>query len=80
MPLVGIVALPLLIVATPLFVFLLRCRENARPGDLPASASPQTSSALHELEDHDITNQYTAIGAVKPGRLPPLAADRRCCC
>jgi hypothetical protein len=65
-PLVGIVALPLLIVGTPLFVFLLRRHEERDPELCPRPVATDLE-ALHELEDHDITNQYTAIGAVKPG-------------
>jgi hypothetical protein len=65
-PLVGIVALPLLIVGTPLFVYLLRRHEERDPEVCPRPVAADLE-ALHELEDHDITNQYTAIGAVKPG-------------
>jgi len=65
-PLVGIVARPLLIVATPLFVFLLRRHEERDPEVCPRPVAADLE-ALHELEDRDITNQYTAIGAVKPG-------------
>jgi len=65
-PLVGIVAMPLLIVGAPLFVFLLRTREERDPEVCPRPRAADLE-ALQELEDHDITNQYTAIGAVKPG-------------
>jgi len=65
-PLVGIVALPLLVVAAPLFAVLLRTREARDPEVCPRPPSADLD-ALLELEDRDITNQYTAIGAVKPG-------------
>jgi hypothetical protein len=65
-PLVGIVALPLLIVGAPLFVLLLRTREEHDPEVCPRPRAADLE-ALQELEDRDITNQYTAIGAVKPG-------------
>jgi len=65
-PLVGIVALPLLVVAAPLFGVLLRTREARDPELCPRPPSADLD-ALLELEDRDITNQYTAIGAVKPG-------------
>ncbi|HEX7437009.1 MAG TPA: hypothetical protein VF308_09885 [Caldimonas sp.] len=65
-PLIGILALPLLIVGAPLFVFLLRRREESDP-ELCPRPRPADLEALQELEDREITNQYTAIGAVKPG-------------
>jgi hypothetical protein len=65
-PLVGIVALPFLIVGAPLFVYLLRTREERDPEFCPRPLAADLE-ALQELEDRDITNQYTAIGAVKPG-------------
>ena len=52
--------------------------RDARPRDLPA-ARPRAriQRAGAQLEDHDITNQYTRASAtVKPGLLPALAADR----
>jgi len=65
-PLLGIVALPLLIVGAPVFVILLRAREERDPELCPRPDAADLE-ALLELEDRDITNQYTAIGAVKPG-------------
>jgi hypothetical protein len=65
-PLIGILALPLLIVGAPLFVFLLRRREESDPELCPRPRAADLE-ALQELEDREITNQYTAIGAVKPG-------------
>jgi hypothetical protein len=65
-PLVGVVVLPLLIVGAPLFVILLRTREERDPEICPRPLAADLE-ALQELEDHDITNQYTALGAVKPG-------------
>ena len=65
-PLAGLVALPFLIVLAPLFVYLLRSRETSDPEICPR---PRTVSVqeLQQLEDHDVTNQFTALGAVKPG-------------
>lgn len=65
-PLVGIVALPFLIVGAPLFVYLLRTREERDPEICPRPITADLE-VLQELEDRDITNQYTALGAVKPG-------------
>jgi hypothetical protein len=65
-PLIGLAALPLLIVLLPLLIYQLRSREASDPEICPR---PQTDalSALQELEDRDVTNQYTALGAVKLG-------------
>jgi len=65
-PLVGIAALPLLVVGAPFFVWLLRSHEERDPELCPRPRAAELE-ALQELEDRDITNQYTAIGAVKPG-------------
>jgi len=65
-PLLGVIALPLLIVGAPFFVVVLRTREKRDPEVCPRPRAADLE-ALQELEDRDITNQYTAIGAVKPG-------------
>ena len=65
-PLIGLVALPLLIVLLPLLIYRLRTHETRDPVICPR---PRTEAlhALQELEDRDVTNQYTAFGLVKPG-------------
>lgn len=65
-PLVGLLALPILIVLSPLLIYLLRTRETTDPEICPR---PQAKALgeLQVLEDIDVSNQYTAIGAVKPG-------------
>lgn len=65
-PLVGLLFLPLLIVLSPLLIYLLRTRETTDPEICPR---PQAKALgeLQVLEDIDVSNQYTAIGAVKPG-------------
>jgi hypothetical protein len=65
-PLVGLILLPFLIVLLPFLLFILRTKENTDAEICP----PPDRTALLEmqnLEDHDVTNQYTAIGSVKPG-------------
>ena len=65
-PLAGFVLTPLLIVLAPLSIYLLRTKEENDPEICP----PMDHAALLELqvlEDYDVTNQYTAIGSVKPG-------------
>jgi hypothetical protein len=58
-PVVGLILLPFLI-------FILRRKEESDPEICP----PPDHAALVEMqriEDYDVTNQYTAIGSVKPG-------------
>jgi hypothetical protein len=65
-PLAGLIVLPLLIVLSPLLIFTLRAKEDSDAEICP----PQDRAVLLELqhlEDHDVSNQYTAFGSVKPG-------------
>ena len=66
-PLAGIAALPLLLAAAPFFIVALRRRETS---DAEICPRPRLEAvrALQDLEDHDVTNPFTALGAVKPGR------------
>ena len=65
-PLVGLIVLPFLIVLSPFLIFTLRTKENS-----DAEICPPPDRAvlleLQHLEDHDVSNQYTAIGSLKPG-------------
>jgi hypothetical protein len=65
-PLVGLIALPFLIVLSPFLICTLRTKENS-----DAEICPPPDRAvlleLQHLEDHDVSNQYTAIGSLKPG-------------
>ena len=65
-PLVVFAALPLLIVLLPLLIYLLRTRELNDPEFCPR---PRTEALqeMRQLEDRDVTNQFTALGPVKPG-------------
>lgn len=54
-------------VALLLFAAVLRRHETRDPELCPRPAAADLR-ALQELEDRDVTNQYTALGAVKPGR------------
>ncbi len=65
-PLIGLALLPLLVVLLPLIIWLLRRAEKSDPEYCPRpNASAVT--ALQRLEDHDLTNSFTAVGPVKPG-------------
>ena len=66
-PLVGLLALPLFIVLLPLLVYQLRRRETTDP-DTGARPQPEAVQRLQALEDFDVTNQFSVIGRVKPGR------------
>jgi hypothetical protein len=65
-PLIIILLTPLLLLYLPVFVFQLRRRERSDPVIAPR---PEASHAakLAELEDHDVTNQFSAFGSLKPG-------------
>jgi hypothetical protein len=65
-PLLGLLALPLLIILAPLLAWQLRTRETSDPEICPRPRAADLQ-ALQELEDRDSSNQYTALGAVKPG-------------
>jgi hypothetical protein len=65
-PLAGLVALPILLVLSPLLLIILRTKERTDP----ENSTPPEAAALLEmqvLEDHDLSNQYTAFGSLKPG-------------
>jgi hypothetical protein len=64
--LISLLALPFLIVLSPLLIFQLRRREKQDPEICPRPESAALVE-LQNLEDHDVTNQYTAFGSAKPG-------------
>ena len=59
-------ASPLLLVAAPFYIFALRRREKSDPVVCP-SADQKHSENLSSFEDHDVTNQFSAMGSLKPG-------------
>jgi hypothetical protein len=65
-PLLLLVLSPLLLLYLPFFAFQLRSREKA---DL--EIAPRIEACYEEklatLEDYDVTNQFTAMGSLKPG-------------
>jgi hypothetical protein len=65
-PLVGLLVLPLILVALPVLIYQLRRRETNDPEICPHPAQ-KALAELRRLEDRDLTNQFTAIGPVKPG-------------
>jgi hypothetical protein len=65
-PLLLLLATPLLIVLGLVAVVQLRRLERSDPEICPRS-DPAASAELSRLEDHDVTNQFTAMGSLKPG-------------
>ena len=65
-PLIGLVLLPLWIVLAPIVLVMLRAHEKSDPEFCPR---PERAAVLQmqQLEDHDLTNSFTALGPVKPG-------------
>jgi hypothetical protein len=66
-PVVLLALAPFLIVAAPVLAFQLRRREKSDPRFAPHPGHEH----LHlkeTLEDHDVSNQFTVFGDLKPGR------------
>ena len=66
-PLLLLLVSPLLLLYLPFFLMQLRRREKADP-EIAPRVNPAHASQLAVLEDHDVTNQFTAVGTLKPGR------------
>jgi hypothetical protein len=66
MPLLVLLVSPLLILFSPFYIFALRRLEKTDPEVCP-TVDQQHSENLSRLEDHDVTNQFSAMGSLKPG-------------
>jgi hypothetical protein len=66
-PVLLLLLTPPLILYLPVFFYQLRRREINDPEILPKPDSTHVQR-LADLEDHDVTNQFSALGSVKPGR------------
>jgi hypothetical protein len=66
-PIFAVLLLPLFLLYLPLFVYQLRRRERWDPEIVPRPDHAQVLR-LAELEDHAVTNQFSALGSLKPGR------------
>src|SRR5262245_55222907 len=64
-PLLGLVLSPVLLVAAPFYIFALRRLEKSDPLVCP-TADQKHSETLSSFEDHDVTNQFSAMGSLKP--------------
>jgi hypothetical protein len=73
-PLLLLVAAPILLLYLPVFIVLLRRRETTDPVIAPRVDAAH-ADLLASLEDQDVTNQFSALGSLKPGlfRLSTIA-------
>jgi hypothetical protein len=65
-PLVALVASPILVPLGVIALLRLRALEKA-DRELCDAVDQSYSNGLAEIEDHDVTNQFTAMGSLKPG-------------
>ena len=66
MPLLFLLALPVIVILAPFYLFQLRRLEKTDP-ELCSRVDQTYSDGLAETEDHFVTNQFTAMGSLKPG-------------
>ena len=66
-PLLLLAASPLLLLYLPFFLIQLRARETTDPVIAPR-VDPLHVDRLAAIENHDVVNQFTAFGSLKPGR------------
>ena len=62
-----VITIVLLTVGLPMFFIALRHHEQTDPF-VPQPYDADKVAELRTGEDHDVTNQYTAMGSIKPGR------------
>ncbi len=65
-PLILLALAPLLLLYLPLFIFQLRSREKSDM-EIAPRPDPNHEAALAQLEDRDVTNQFSVMGGIKPG-------------
>ncbi|MDB5894992.1 MAG: hypothetical protein JWQ88_2523 [Rhodoferax sp.] len=65
-PLAALALLPFLLALAPFIAWQLRRLERTDP-EIAPRPEPDALQALQALEDEDVSNQYTALGPVKPG-------------
>ncbi len=58
--------LPLFLLYLPIFVLQLRLHEKSDP-EIAPRVTEAHEDELSNLEDYDVTNQFTVMGSVKPG-------------
>ncbi len=65
-PLLVLLFLPPLILILPLYILWLRHLEKTDP-ELVWRVDQKHADHLSSLEDHDVTNQFSLLGSIKPG-------------
>ena len=73
-PLLGLLLSPLILLAAPFYIVALRRLEKSDPVVCPPTEQ-KYSDNLSSFEDHDATNQFSAMGSLKPGRLRLLTTS-----
>lgn len=66
MPILFLIVSPLLLLVLPFYLIYLRSCELSDPEVAPL-VDPAHANLLASLEDHDVTNQFSAMGSLKPG-------------
>lgn len=66
-PLIGLLILPVLPIASPVALLWLRMLERTDP-EIVIRPDREHIRTLSRIEDHDVTNQFNVLGDVKPGR------------
>jgi hypothetical protein len=67
LPVLALLLLPVLVAALPAFLLILRQREQTDPVIVPRVPAVRVA-ALSVQDDHDVTNAFSAVGSLKPGR------------
>ncbi len=65
-PFILLALAPLLLLYLPFFAYQLRHREK-NDLEIAPRPGPDHEAALAQLEDYDVTNQFSAMGSIKPG-------------
>lgn len=65
-PILLLILSPLILLYLPIFFIQLRRREK-RDAEIAPRPPLEYVNRLARLEDHDVTNQFTAMGSLKPG-------------
>ncbi len=66
-PLLLLLAAPAVLLGAPFFLWALRRHEGRDPVIAPRPDAGHLN-ALAAIEDHDVSNQFSAFGSIKPGR------------
>lgn len=65
-PMLLLLLAPFLLIYSPIFFIQLRRHERSDP-EIAPRIDPAHAHQLAMLEDHDVTNQFSAMGQIKPG-------------